>query len=168
MSDSTLEANKALTIDFINAITDQDLAAIEGMLNPDFVWITAVASDTGPNEMRRMQSKEMQGKNLPHAKPRLDRDESLAHFRHIFQDYVGNVSERAPDADEDTKFKFTVHNMIAERDYVAMECESYIRNPENNRVYNNFYVYVFRVKNGKLSLYKEYQDTLHMYDYLAD
>jgi hypothetical protein len=39
----------------------------------------------------------MQGKNLPHAKPRLDREESLAHFRHIFNDYVGDLADRAPD-----------------------------------------------------------------------
>jgi ketosteroid isomerase-like protein len=118
--------------------------------------------------MRPMQSKELKGKNLPMAKPRLDRDESLEHFRHIFKTYVGDISERKPDADEDTKFKFTVHNLIAEGDLVAMECESYIRNPQNNRVYNNFYIYWFRVKDGRLVLYKEYQDTLHMYDYLAD
>lgn len=168
MSSGTLDANKALTLAFIEAIQGQDMGALEDLMHPDFVWITAVASDTGPNEMRPMQSNELKGKNLPLAKPRLDRAESLEHFRHIFKEYVGEVSLRDPDADEDTKFKFTVHNLIAERDFVAMECESYIRNPKNNRVYNNFYIYWFRVKDNKLTLYKEYQDTLHMYDYLAD
>jgi len=36
--------------------------------------------------------------------------------------------------------------------------------PDRNRLYRNIYFVLLRVRDGKIVLYKEYQDTLHIYD----
>lgn len=48
----------------------------------------------------------------------------------------------------------------AEGDRVAVEVESYAK-LKNGRVYNNFYHFLFEVKNGKIQKVKEYLDTMH-------
>src|SRR5579864_4954152 len=84
MSTNDIEANKTLARQFIENINRHDYAAMDRLLHPAFVWNTAVTSDDGPNEMRKMQSKTLQGKNLHHAKPRLNREESMTVFKSMF------------------------------------------------------------------------------------
>ena len=63
----------------------------------------------------------------------------------------------------------TILSMTAEEDRVAVEASSTgIANPANGKRYGNFYHLLIRVKDGQVALYKEYQDTLHVYDYMAD
>jgi ketosteroid isomerase-like protein len=173
-----LEANKALARQFIDNIVRHDYPAMDRLLHPEFVWITAVTRDDGPNVMRPMQSKTLQGKNLHHAKPRLDRAESMAVFKTMFEgNYRASMSgdghaaaqEVAVDLnDERYRIKMQATGLTAEEDRVAMEAESHVLNPTNGRLYNNFYHYLFRVKDGQLTLFKEYQDTLHLFDYTAE
>lgn len=47
-----------------------------------------------------------------------------------------------------------------EGDRVAVEVESYAK-LKNGRVYNNFYHFLFEVRNGKIQKVKEYLDTMH-------
>jgi ketosteroid isomerase-like protein len=170
-----IEANKDLVRRFIQAIVQHDYATMDKLLHPDFVWNTAVVADNAPNELRKMQSKTMQGKNLHHAKPRLNRAESMAVFKQLFSgNYGGSMSghdgKETTVAVHDDKYRLhlDILGMTAEEDRVAMEGESNILNPTNGRTYNNFYHYLFRVKDGQLILYKEYQDTLHLFDYQAE
>jgi ketosteroid isomerase-like protein len=172
-----IEANKKLAVEFIDIIVRHDYAAMDRLLHRDFVWNTAVVSDDAPNELRKMQSKTLQGKNLHHAKPRLNRDESMAVYKALFEgNYTGSMGGEehksagatVPVEDDRYRIHFKVHGLTAEEDRVAMECESHILNPVNGRIYNNFYHYLFRVKDGQIVLYKEYQDTLHLFDYLAE
>jgi ketosteroid isomerase-like protein len=48
----------------------------------------------------------------------------------------------------------------AEGDRVAVEAESYAK-LKNGKVYNNFYHFVFEVRNGKIDAVREYLDTEH-------
>ena len=56
--------------------------------------------------------------------------------------------------------KITPHEFTAQHDRVALEAESYTET-QNGRIYNNFYHFVFLVKNGKIAKVKEYLDTMH-------
>jgi ketosteroid isomerase-like protein len=178
MTAQDVAANKALARAFIEAIINRDMAAIEKQLHEDFMWITAVVGDDDPNELRPMQSNELRGKNLPHAKPRLNREEGLTALHHLFQggggdamrSHAGEQSTHATlPADGGTyNLQIDISNMIGEGDWVAMEAESNLFNPANGRRYNNFYSYIFRMGEGKILVFKEYQDTLHLYDYMAD
>ena len=171
-----IEANKQLARQFMDNINRHDYAAMDRLLHPTFVWNTAVTSDTGPNEMRKMQSRTLQGKNLHHAKPRLNRAETMAVFKSMFAgNYAdsmatpGEASQAAvPVHDDKYRIHLKIHGLTAEEDRIAMEAESHVLNPTNGRLYNNFYHYLFRVKDGQLALFKEYQDTLHLFDYLAE
>jgi ketosteroid isomerase-like protein len=178
MTAHDVAGNKAVAREFIEAIIQRDMAAMQRLLHRDFVWITAVVGDDDPNELRPMQSKELRGKNLPHGKPRLNREEALTTFRHLFQGGGGDAmrshageqtTQAALPADDGTyNLRIDILGMIGEGDRVAMEAESNVLNPANGRRYNNFYCYVFRLGEGKILMFKEYQDTLHLYDYMAD
>lgn len=178
MTGRTVEANKNLARAFVEAINRRDRPALERLFHPDFVWFTAVVGEDDPNELRPMQSKELRGKNLPHWKPRLDRNEALTVFQSLFDGRAGDAhrsasgtqtNDSAPPAEEGMgDFHITVLDIIAEGDRVAVEAESNQFNPANSRIYNNFYSYIFTMRDGMILLFKEYQDTLHVYDYLAD
>jgi ketosteroid isomerase-like protein len=175
MTADNVEENRALALRFIESLNTRNIDVMEDLLHPDFVWNTAVTSDNHPNRLRPMQSKGLQGKNLPHAKPRLNRDESLAVFRAMFKGHYrdvmsedGTAGERPPVEQVEHHMRLDVLGTTAEADRVAMEAESHVLNPENGRLYNNFYHYLFRVRAGKLTLFKEYQDTLHLYDFVSE
>jgi ketosteroid isomerase-like protein len=174
MSTHDLEANKTLVRRFIEALNTRSYAEMEDLFHKDFIWSTAVISDDAPNEFRPMQSKELRGKNLPHEKPRINRDEALRNLANMFKGrYTDAMSDPSATAaapvidDEKYHMRLKIHAFTAEGDRVAIEAESHVLNP-NGRIYNNFYHYLFRIRDGKLVLFKEYQDTLHLYDYLAE
>ena len=174
MATTDLEANKAIARQFIQAINDSDYAAMERLLHPDFMWVTAVVADDAPNILRAMQSNTLRGLNLRHAKPRMNQQESLAAFKHIFGGAYGAamsgeaVDETATSGSEAPKLTLRVLGLTAEEDRVAMEADSYLENKATGRTYNNFYHYFFKIRDGQLTLYKEYQDTLHLFDLTAD
>jgi ketosteroid isomerase-like protein len=62
---------------------------------------------------------------------------------------------------------FTVHNTIAEGDFVAAEVESYAE-LVNGAVYNNHYHMLFRFRGSKIVEVKEYADTLHAKEVFVD
>ena len=62
--------------------------------------------------------------------------------------------------------KFTIHGMVAEGDTVAMETES-LGEHVSGKVYNNFYHMLVKIRDGKITLLKEYLDTELVTDVLA-
>ena len=56
--------------------------------------------------------------------------------------------------------KITPKHFVAEGDSVAVEAESYTET-NTGRVYNNFYHFLIRVRDGKIASVKEYLDTMH-------
>jgi ketosteroid isomerase-like protein len=176
---SNLEANKALTLQFLDAVNRQDIDTLEKIFHKDFVWNTALIGDDDPNELPPLQSKLLKGTNLPHYKPRLTREEALTVWRSLFkgaydeahQTASGKQATKAPKADavkDENRIHMYAHSLTAEEDRVAMEAESDMVHPQTGRRYNNHYHFLFKVKDGQLTLFKEYQDTLHIYDFLAE
>ena len=177
MSDHDLAANKALARRFIEGVNRRSLEEMERLLHPDFVWNTAVVADDAPNELRPLQSKRLRGTNLPHPKPRLDRAETLAFFAGFFGERSGGALTSIKEGGgapltasaDHGHMQVTILSMTAEEDRVAVEASSTgIANPANGKRYGNFYHLLMRMKDGQVVLYKEYQDTLHVYDYMAD
>ncbi len=64
------------------------------------------------------------------------------------------------------KLKFTIHQMIAEDDRIVVEAESYGQHA-SGQVYNNQYLFLFRLRDGKIVEMKEYMDTMHANDVLC-
>jgi ketosteroid isomerase-like protein len=176
MSDHDLTANKGLARRFIEGVNRRSLEEMEALLHPDFVWNTAVVADDAPNELRPLQSKRLRGTNLPHPKPRLDRAETMAFFEGFFGKRSGGALSAMKEGAETLSasvdhghMQVTILGMTAEEDRVAVEASSTgIANPANGKRYGNFYHLLVRIKDGQVVLYKEYQDTLHVYDYMAE
>jgi ketosteroid isomerase-like protein len=158
VTDPHLEANKDLARRFVDAFEARDLAAIDDLLHPDFVWHVAVAGDD-ETEHRPFQSKELQAKPniLPPVKQ--DKSQTLAYFERILD----------RDANGTHHFHLRLLSVMAEGDRVVFEAEGDLRSPVNDRHYRNLYCILLRVRDGRIVLYKEYQDTLHIYDvFVAD
>ena len=61
----------------------------------------------------------------------------------------------------------TIFDMVAEGDKVAVEAESNAI-AANGRPYNNHYHFLAQVRNGKITQFKEYNDTLHVKNVFMD
>ena len=178
MSDPKIQANKSVAAAFIEAVNRCDIGTMERLFHKDFVWNTAVVGDDDPNELRPMLSKALRGKNLPHWRPRLNREEALTVWRSLFLGQYadahltasGKEASHTPPPIENPEHRIHIDILgtTGEDDRIAMEAESNMTNPLTGRHYNNFYHFLFRVRDGQLLLFKEYQDTLHIYDFLAE
>jgi ketosteroid isomerase-like protein len=158
VTERALEANKDLARRFVDAFEARELGAIAELLHDDFVWHVAVAGDD-ETEHRPFQSNELQAK--PNILPPVQQDkaQTLAYFERLL----------AAGADPAHHFQLRLLSVLAEGDRVMFEAEGDLRSPINDRSYRNLYCIVLRVRDGKIVLYKEYQDTLHIYDvFVAD
>lgn len=78
---------------------------------------------------------------------------SKAQMARMFQAMTGELKDG---------LKFTVKNVIAEGEQVAIELESY-GELRNGRVYNNEYHTLMMIRDGKIREVREYLDTQHVY-----
>ena len=62
--------------------------------------------------------------------------------------------------------KFTIKALTAEGDRVAIEAESYGRHA-SGKTYANQYHFLMRVRDGKITEWREYMDTMHANDVLC-
>jgi ketosteroid isomerase-like protein len=150
---SDLEDNKQLAHRFVDAFERRDIAAIADLLSEDFVWHVAVVGDD-ESEPRPFQSAELRSKPWMLPPVKQSRQETLGFFQSMFD--VG--------ADPRYHFHLRLISVMAEGDRVAFEAESDMLSPVTGRRYRNLYFILLRVRDGKIALYKEYQDTLHIYD----
>jgi ketosteroid isomerase-like protein len=97
-----------------------------------------------------LRSKLLEGRNLPWNKAIYDKAETIAIFQGIFQ--------------ATPEFSIQPHSFTAQDDRVAIELVGEARNPRNGRRYNNLYCYVLQVRDGQIVLFREYQDTLLLFD----
>lgn len=82
-----------------------------------------------------------------------DRDGVLAIHRIVRERFPGGL-------------KVILHGIIGEGAEIAVECES-IGTRSDGRVYNNRYVQIFVVTDGKITARREYLDTIHARDLLC-
>ena len=149
----TLATNKQVALAFVRAFNERDLPAVRNLLADDFVWHKAITGE-GESEVRPFQSNELRGRPSP-IPPFRDRQEALDMLGQLF---AGGDNDH---------FGFRVVSITAEDDRVAVEMEGDGHNPANNRSYRNIYFVLMLVRDGKITLYKEYQDTLHVFDVWA-
>ncbi len=148
-------ANAAVGRAFVEAFDARDLATLERLMAEDFVWHTAMVAD-GETEPRPFQSAALKGMELTLLGAMVKtKAEMLANFAHLFE-----VAETIPVR----RFRMTVVSVTAQDDRVAVEIAGDTLNPTNGRRYRNLYFVLMRIRDGQLVLYKEYQDTLHIYD----
>lgn len=76
-------------------------------------------------------------------------------------DFAGSIFDVFPKG-----IKFTIHGMVAEGDTVAMETES-LGEHVSGKIYNNFYHMLVKMRDGKITLLKEYLDTELVTEVLA-
>jgi uncharacterized protein len=76
------------------------------------------------------------------------------------RDDFAKLVEGAKAAYKTGALKITPSSMIAEGDKVAAEAESYAELLDG-KTYNNFYHFLFTMRDGKIAAVKEYMDTLH-------
>ena len=59
---------------------------------------------------------------------------------------------------------YSLLSSSTEDDCVVVELTGEALNERNGRRYNNIYCYVFRIEDGQIALFREYQDTLLLFD----
>ncbi len=80
---------------------------------------------------------------------------SGTYSKEAFTKLLGEVRESV-----DGPIVLTPHAFTAEGNRVAVETES-LAHTKTGRTYNNFYHFLFEVRNGKVLRVKEYLDTMH-------
>jgi ketosteroid isomerase-like protein len=134
---------------FAQAWNNRDLTAFEELFHPEFQWHIAV-TEPGVAELRPLQSNLLRGRNLPWEKAIYNKAETIAIFSSIFQ--------------ATPQFSISPKSYIAQGDRVAVEVIGNARNETNVRRYNNLYCYIFEIRDGQIVLFREYQDTLLLFD----
>lgn len=146
-TEQTLNASIARA--FIAAWNARDISAFEALLHPAFQWHIAV-TEPGVAQMRSLKSDLLKGRNLPWDKAIYDKAETVAIFAGIFA--------------RTGEFSIAPHSFTAQDDRVVVELTGAALNPLNGRRYDNLYCYVFRIQDGRIVLFREYQDTLLLFD----
>jgi ketosteroid isomerase-like protein len=128
----SIEKNKQLARDFIDALVRADIQAIQDSFAPDGVcWTAGTMPISG------------------------------THTRAELADAARGVLGVFPEG-----LKFTIKNLTAEDDRVAIEAESYGRH-RSGKIYANQYHFLMRVRDGKITEWREYLDTMHANDVLC-
>ncbi|WP_100521025.1 nuclear transport factor 2 family protein [Mycobacteroides abscessus] len=145
-------ANTTVARAFIAAFDAGDADTLESLLAEDFVWHTAVINDE-ETQPRPYQSRCLAGlEDVVFGPLRKNKAETSELFRLLFN------------PDNGFQFRLRPVTITAQDDRVAIEAEGDATNPANGRRYRNLYFILMRIREGKVVLYKEYQDTLHIYD----
>ena len=152
MSVHSTDALHQLGREFGEAFNTRDLDRFDRLFHPDFRWHVAVTEYDEP-EMRPLHSKLLEGKNLMWPKSIFDKAETLQVFAGIFA--------------ATPEFSIEVRSLTAEKDRVVVEAVGTGANPANGRRYDNLYCYVFEARDGQIVLFREYQDTLLLFDVWA-
>jgi hypothetical protein len=146
---SDLAQNRAIADAFVAAWNGRDIAALDRLFHPEFRWHIAV-TDHGEETMRPLQSKLLAGMNLNWPKAIFDKAETLAIFSRMFAAIA--------------QFSIAPKSFTSQDDRIAVELVGDALNEANGRRYANLYCYLFQVRDGQIVLFREYQDTLLLFD----
>jgi ketosteroid isomerase-like protein len=142
-------ATRDLAEGFVRAWNSRDMADFDRLFHPAFQWHIAV---TEPNvqDLRPLHSERLKGANLPWKKTIYGKAETLEIFQGIFA--------------ATPRFSIAPISFTVEGDRAVVELIGDGRNQRNGRQYNNLYCYIFEIKDGQIVLFREYQDTLLLFD----
>jgi ketosteroid isomerase-like protein len=145
---NNLKTGHALARRFEEAWNSKNLALFDEIFHPEMIWHVAVSS---PGESQRppYQSKLLNECGAPWPKTIFSRQETIDIFSHTFRSFA--------------TFAIRVLSITAEDDRVAVEAEGNALHA-NGRRYDNHYCYIFQIRDAKIFIFREYQDTLLVFD----
>jgi ketosteroid isomerase-like protein len=146
MSDHDLM--RSIANEFVAACNERDLDRLDRLLHADFQWHIAI-TDHGDPRLRPLHSDLLRSLKLPWDKAIYTKTETLDIFSRLFTIPV---------------FSIDLRSVIANEDRAALELVGNGVNPANNRRYDNLYCYIFERRGDQLVLFREYQDTLLLFD----
>jgi ketosteroid isomerase-like protein len=145
---SDYDLMRSIAHEFVAACNGRDLERLDRLFHADFRWHIAI-TDHGDPQLRPLHSHLLRGLTLPWQKAIYTKAETLDIFSRLFT---------IP------QFSVDLRSVIANEDRAALELVGNGVNPANNRRYDNLYCYIFERRGDQLVLFREYQDTLLLFD----
>lgn len=145
---NSLKQGHALARRFEEAWNAKDFVLFDEILHPEMIWHVAVSSP-GDSQRAPFQSKLLKECGVSWPKTVYSKRETLDIFSHTLRSFA--------------TFTLRIRSITAEDDRVAVEAEGNALHA-NGRRYDNHYCYIFQIRDGQISLFREYQDTLLVFD----
>jgi ketosteroid isomerase-like protein len=146
---SPIEAKRALAVKFGDAWNTRNMGLFDEIFHPELKWHVAV-TPYDQSEPPVFQSSLLRDRKMIWTKTIMSKQEMMA----AFEMTLGGFKE----------FSIEITSITVEGDTVVAESLGRAVNPQNGRVYNNIYCYVMKIKDGKIILFREYQNTLLVFD----
>ncbi|HEX4183674.1 MAG TPA: hypothetical protein VHY34_10490 [Caulobacteraceae bacterium] len=146
---SDLAQNRALADAFVTAWNGRDMAEQFGLQRPHR-RVVMIGDGDVPAKLGVKQPIEGAGMNLNWPKSIFDKAETLAIFSSIF------AATR--------QFTIAPKSFTSQDDRIVVELVGDALNEANGRRYANLYCYLLQVRDGQIVLFREYQDTLLLFD----
>jgi ketosteroid isomerase-like protein len=146
---SSLKDNRALAVKFGEAWNTHNMALFDEIFHRDLRWHVAV-TPYGQSEPPVFQSPLLRDQKVTWDKTIMNKQEMMAVFEMTLSAFA--------------QFSIEITSITAEGDTVVAESLGRAVNPQNGRIYNNIYCYVMKIQDGKIVLFREYQNTLLVFD----
>lgn len=147
------DLNRVAAERFVALWNMRDIDGFHDLFHEKFQWHIAV-TEPGVSELRPLQSNLLKGRNLSWDKAIYDKMETIEIFGGIFK--------------KAAEFTIKPHSYTSQNNRIAVELLGSAYNAEQNRRYNNIYCYMLEIRDGKIILFREYQDTLLLFDAWLD
>jgi ketosteroid isomerase-like protein len=146
---SSAEANRALALKFGEAWNTRNMRLFDEIFHPELKWHVAV-TPYDQSEPPVFQSPLLRDQKMIWDKTVMDKRETVAAFAMTLAGFK--------------EFSIEITSTTVEGDTVVAESLGRAVNPQNGRVYNNIYCYVMKIRDGRIVLFREYQNTLLVFD----
>jgi ketosteroid isomerase-like protein len=146
---SSAETNRALATKFEKAWNTHGMRLFDEIFHPDLQWHVAV-TPYGQSEPPVFQSPLLRDQKMIWDKTIMNKQEMMAVFDMTLTAF--------------RQFSIEITSITIEGDTVVAESLGRAVNPHNGRIYDNIYCYVMKVKDGQIILFREYQNTLLVFD----
>jgi ketosteroid isomerase-like protein len=147
-----LQANRALALKFGEAWNSRNMALFDEIFHPEMIWHIAI-TPPGREQLVPLQSETLSKIGVTWQKAIYSKQETLDIFNYTFAAFE--------------LFNINLSSVTAEEDRVVIESQGNAVHPGNGRRYNNIYCYVFQIKDGRIILLREYQNTLLVFDVMS-
>ena len=144
-----IEARRSLALKFGEAWNTRNMRLFDEIFHPDLIWHVAVT------RYDQVQPDAFQSPLLSKHKTIWDKTiYNKQEMMVIFEMTLSGFEH----------FSIDITSVTVEEDRVVAESLGTAINPANGRTYNNVYCYVMKIKDEKIVLFREYQNTLLVFD----
>ena len=145
----SMEANRALATKFGEAWNTRNMVLFDEIFHPDLRWHVAV-TPYGQSQPPVFQSPLLREQKMIWDRTIMTKQEMMAAFEMTLAGFE--------------KFSIEITSTIVEGDTIVAESLGRAVHPKNGRIYDNIYCYVMKIKDSKIILFREYQNTLLVFD----